>query len=390
MITAPAKPRVLMLSQEVHPIPPMKGAAVEQWIEAVAHRLKQHVPYVVSVPHPERPDDEQVGNVHYRRIRMSPLYKRLFRKLTRLDPYPYVSRILRYAHVISPDIVHIHNAPQFVDVLSAGLPQAKMVLHMHNEKLDSFHSKVNTLVGCSHYIQDWYQLRKTPAQRFHVIDNGVDPAMFDTSSHRSQVSTIRGRFGVPDDRFVVLYVGRISPEKGPDLIVRAMQQLDPEKFHLVISGEWPEGSPERSERVRYARSLRDMLQTVPHTITGGVPPAEVPDIYRLGDLLLITSRFEEPFSMVAIEAMASGLPVMALRKGGMVEYMVHNENALLLDADASVEAIASAVREASCSRDELVRISHHARHMVETRFGWEEVARQTESLYTVMLSGKAN
>lgn len=390
MSTALVKPRVVMLSQEVHPIPPMKGAAVEQWIEAVAHRLKRHEPYLVSVPHPGRPDDEQVGDVHYRRIRMSRLYKRLFRKLTRLDPYPYVNRVLRYARAISPDIVHIHNAPQFVDALSAGLPQAQVILHMHNEKLDSFHSRVNALVGCSHYIRDWYQLRKAPAQCFRVIDNGVDLTAFDFSSDKSQVSRLKGRFGIPDDRFVLLYVGRISPEKGPDLIVRVMQQLDPAHFHLVISGEWPEGSSERSERVRYARSLRDMLQTVPHTITGSVPPAEVPAIYHLGDLLLITSRFEEPFSMVAIEAMASGLPVMALRKGGMVEYMVNNENALLLDADASAEAIASAVRQASSSREDLVRISRHARRMVEMRFGWEEVARQTESLYAEMLSGKAN
>jgi glycosyltransferase involved in cell wall biosynthesis len=286
--------------------------------------------------------------------------------------------------------VHIHNAPQFVDVLSKGLPQAKLVLHMHNEKQDIFHCKVDVLVGCSHYIRDWYRSRKAPAQRFHVIDNGVDLTAFGFSADQSAVSRLRRRFAIPDNRFILLYVGRISPEKGPDLIVRAMQQLDPSRFHLVMSGEWPQGSPERSERVRYARSLKEMLRTVPHTITGGVPPEEVPDIYRLGDLLLITSRFQEPFSMVAIEAMASGLPVMALRKGGMVEYMVHNENALLIDPDANAETLACAIRKASSSADDLARISRHARQMVETRFGWDEVASQTESLYAEMLTGRAN
>ena len=379
-----------MLSQEVHPIPPTKGAAVEQWIDAVAHRLKRHEPYLVSVPHPVLPDSEQVDNVHYKRIRIGRVYKRLFRKLTRLDPYPYINRVLKYARTISPDIVHIHNAPQFVDALSTGLPQAQIILHMHNEKQDTFHSKVNVLVGCSRYIRDWYQLRGIPAQRFHVIDNGVDLTAFHVSDDQSLVSRLRRRFDIPENRFILLYVGRISPEKGPDLIVRVMQQLDPARFHLVICGEWPQGSPERSERVRYAQSLRDMLESVPHTVTGNVPPEEVPDIYRLGDLLLITSRFQEPFSMVAIEAMASGLPVMALRKGGMVEYMVHDENALLMDADSSTEAIASAVRTASTSRSDLVRISRRARNMVETRFGWDEVARQTDSLYTDMLSGRAN
>jgi len=89
-------PRVLLFSQEVHPIPPLKGAAVEQWIDTVAHGLSGYVPYIVSVPHPQLPDSQIVGNVHYHRIRIGRLYNRLFRKLTRLDPYSYVDRIVEY------------------------------------------------------------------------------------------------------------------------------------------------------------------------------------------------------------------------------------------------------------------------------------------------------
>ena len=159
------KPRVLMMSQEVHPIPPVKGAAVEQWIDAVAHRLKEYEPHVVSVPHPDRPDEEVADNVHYRRIRMGRVYKRLFRKLTRIDPWSYTDRVIRHARSIGPSIVHVHNAPQFVDAIAAGLPDTKMILHMHNEKNHPVHATVDALAGCSAYIRDWYRSRGFAARQ---------------------------------------------------------------------------------------------------------------------------------------------------------------------------------------------------------------------------------
>jgi len=73
------KPRVLFLAQEVHPIPPLKGAAVEQWIDAVAHLLTRYEAHVISVPHPARPDEEFDGRVRYHRIRVGRVYNRLFR-----------------------------------------------------------------------------------------------------------------------------------------------------------------------------------------------------------------------------------------------------------------------------------------------------------------------
>lgn len=379
-------PRVLLMSQEVHPIPPEKGAAVEQWIEAVAHRMSRYEPHLVSVPHPSRPDTEVQGRVHYQRIRMSDAYKRLFRKLTRLDPWSYIDRVLRYARTVDPAILHIHNAPQFVDIMAKGLPAAKIILHMHNEKSDKVHTSVAALAGCSAYIRDWYEQRQFPARRFAVLDNGVDIAAHAQGRDPRTLREARERHGVPLDRFVVLYVGRISPEKGPDLAAQAAQHLDPERFHLVLVGEWPQGDAQRSERVRYAAQLREQLGKVPHTLTGTLAPEQMPGIYALGDLLLVPSKFEEPFSMVAIEAMAAGLPVMALKKGGMREYMVDGENALLLDAHASPQAVADAITRAASDPALLSMLAAAARRLVERRFRWQQVAAATERLYDELMT----
>lgn len=378
-------PCVLMLSQEVHPIPPLKGAAVEQWIDTVAHRISGFVPHVVSVPHPGLPDAQVVDGVRYQRIRVGVLYNRLFRKITRLDPYSYVDRIVAYAESVQPDIVHVHNAPQFVARLQAGLPRARLLLHMHNEKPVESLPPVDVLCGCSRYISDWFRARGLRARRFVQLPNGVDAEAFRPADAAARAAA-RARFRVPHDRRVVLYVGRISPEKGPDLLVEAMRRLDPERFHLVLAGEWPRGDPRRSARVVFAESLRARLAGMPVTVLGHFAPESMAEIYRLGDLLVVPSRFEEPFSMVAIEAMASGLPVLALAKGGMKEYMTDGDNALVLPPDADAADLAAAIRAAAEAPPErLERVARAARRLVESRFTWAHVARETERLYREML-----
>lgn len=377
------KPRVLLVAQEVHPIPPLKGAAVEQWIDAVAHRLSRYEPHIVSVPHPARPDTEFDGAVHYHRIRIGRIYNRLFRKLTRLDPFSYIDRILRYVRSIRPAIIHVHNAPQFIDAIAGALGRSRLVLHMHNEKSDPFHSRLDALVGCSGYIRDWYRRHGVAAGRYAVLPNGVDVDLFAPAQARD-AREARIRAGIPVERFVVMYAGRISPEKGPDLLARATRLLDPCRFHFVFVGEWPRGDPRKSERVRYAQALKRELEGLPHTIVDTVAPGDMHRIYALGDLVVIPSRFEEPFSMVAIEAMASGVPVLALRKGGLAEYMIDGQNAVLIDANASCAQLADAIRAAAVPK-RLEPIAARARKMVARQLTWQRVTEQTEIFYDALL-----
>jgi glycosyltransferase involved in cell wall biosynthesis len=146
------------------------------------------------------------------------------------------------------------------------------------------------------------------------------------------------------------------------------------------------GDALRSARVGFAESLRARMAGMEVSVLGHFAPEAMPEIYHLGDLLVIPSRFEEPFSMVAIEAMASGLPVLALRKGGMKEYMIDGENAFLLPAEADSTALARAIETvADASPEGLAQVARTARTMVESRYTWAHVVRDTERLYREML-----
>lgn len=377
--------KVLVLSQEIHPIPPTKGAAVEQWIDAVAHRCERYLPLLVSVPHPCRPDDEVIGNVHYHRIRIGRIYRRLFRKLTRIDPWSYCDRIVAFAQPQAPAIIHLHNAPQFVDALRRGLPNAKLILHMHNEKECHFSATVDALVGCSHYIENWFHAHGTKSDYFGTLPNGVDTARFAPPKEVDRTS-LRARLGLPPDRFVVLYAGRISPEKGPDLLADAFAHLDLSHFHCVIAGEWPQGNPAASQRVVFANSLREKIHGLPITLLGSRAPETMPEVYHAADLLVIPSRFEEPFSMAAIEAMACGLPVLALARGGMIEYMRDGENARVLPAQVDAMGLATAIMALAMDASLRAKLAIAGRKLVVERFDWKSVADATESLYDRLLS----
>jgi glycosyltransferase involved in cell wall biosynthesis len=383
------KPRVLMLSQDVHPIPPVKGAAVEHWIDQVASRFRHYEPHILSIAHPSLPLIEERAGVSYQRIRVSGVYKRLFKKITRLDPWPYIQRVIEKARHIDPQVIHLHNAPHFVKELRRAFPEKVLVLHMHNEKKVADDLPIDCLAACSNYVRDYYCEQGLHSPCFATIPNGVDIDHYHPVWVNENPRILaRDRFGL-DDRKIILYVGRISVEKGPDRIAEAFAHLDPTRYQLVMIGEWRKGDPAKDKRAAYAERLEELLEDVPYCALGVLNPTEMPKIYPMGDLLVIPSRFEEPFSMAAIEAMAAGVPVLALRRGGMTEYMRDGENAVLLPADAGSELMASTIEDLFARPDYLNELAHNARKMIEQRFSWEHVAVETESLFDDLIAKRA-
>ena len=384
-------PKVLLLSQDVHPIPPCKGAAVEQWIDTVARRMDRYQPLILAPLGEGQSLADEQGNVVYRRIRMGAIYKRLFKKITRLDPFPHIDRVIRIARPYAPQLIHLHNAPMFAPALRAAFPEARLILHMHNERRLERSLDIDCLVGCSAYIQSWFRKEgnwlRPPA--FETIRNGVDTGIYrplDETTRR----TMKAARGIPLDKRNVIFVGRISPEKGVDRLIEAMSHLDRKHFHLTLVGEWPSADVAKSERARFAAKIESQLSGLSVSVLGSSDPSSMHQIYPLGDLMVVPSRFEEPFSMVAIEAMACGVPVMAFRRGGMIEYMRDRENALLIDPDISAWELSCSIAEALDDLALLQRLSAQGRDCVQANFTWEHVVAETQSLYDRLLSVGSN
>ncbi len=379
--------RIAMINAPIHPIPPRKGAAVEWWMYQVSRRLHGFEPHLLCLSDGTQPSEELDHRVHFHRIRLGRLYRRLFQKITRLDPWSYAHRAARCLTRIEPAILHVHNAPTLLPELRRLCRHRPIAIHhMHNAMPLAEPTAADRLVVNSRYLQGWYAERY-PGIEITVLTNGVDLDIFRPRwEHREDVIALKRVLGLPQDKTILLYVGRISPEKGVHHLLRAFAVLARrrEELMLLIVGEYRTGG--RDARAVYGEAIRRECGQWPERcrLLGVVPPAQIQRYYWLGDLLVVPSEFEEPFGMVAIEAMASGVPVLAAHKGGLPEFVLPGKTGYLIE-DLEDPAHFAAQIEALLDRGDLVDLCRAARAYVEKHHGWDTVARQTETLYTELL-----
>jgi glycogen(starch) synthase len=201
-----------------------------------------------------------------------------------------------------------------------------------------------------------------PDDLVHVLPSGFDPGLFVAPDRDAFPELPRPRIG---------YVGRLAEQKRPDLLVDAFGRMRESSACLVIVGDGP---LRRAVQSAVGRSpARDQI-----TLTGFVPHTEVPAVLGSLDVLVLPSVYEEMGS-VLVEAMASGLPVVASRVGGIPDVVADGETGLLVppgDADALAAALDALVSDPQ--RRE--RLAAAARRRAR-RYSWPDLARRVGELY---------
>ena len=308
----------------------------------------------------------------------------------------------------NPDIVHIHNFSQFVPLVRQMVPKARIVLHMHCEWLTQLDPKmiekrlrdVDLVIGCSEYITDKVRQRfPVYSNRCQTIYNGADLSQFSPPKD-SDLHKKNGR--------VLLFAGRLSPEKGVHILLDAFGIVlkrfpdaylqiaggigsTPPKFLVAISDDKQVQDLARfykNHLLKHDFYYQHLLTRLPvHemqrvSFLGGVPYTQIQDVYHNADIYIHPS-FWEAFTLPILEAMASGLPVIASAVGGTPEIIRHGETGLLFqpgDPQGLAEAIIRLLE------DEELRQRLRARALLELegKFSWdtlaEELWRQYQSL----------
>jgi glycosyltransferase involved in cell wall biosynthesis len=158
-----------------------------------------------------------------------------------------------------------------------------------------------------------------------------------------------------DDAHRVLYAGRLSHEKGIDVLARACDGLE-----LVVAGDGP------------------LRAVVPHAI-GFVSATELAELYRRATVVVCPSR-SEGFGVVCAEAMAHGRPVVATAVGGLQELVDDGRTGLLVEPE-NPQALRAAIDRLLADEDLRRRLGEAARADVAARFAWETVAAATIAAY---------
>ena len=381
--------KVVMVAPPFNSIPPNKGAAVEWWIYQVCKRLTHYESHIISICEDNEPELEDRSGVIIHRIKFGRIYKRIFQKAMRLDPLSYAYRADRILSQVEADIVHVHNMPAlFLELAKLGRESDRhYILHMHNEKQDPNLDNNCTLFVVSRYLKNYYR-KILPEAHIQIIPNGTDVDLIRPKWEETVAPNFRNlRTKIPHGNKVILYAGRMSPEKGPLKLVKAFSELRKQRqdVFLLLAGEFD--TRKNNDRTAYGVSVRSECEKMQGfcELLGNVVPGEMQSVYHHADLVVMPSEFEEPFGMVAIEAMAAGVPVMVAKKGGLVEFIEDRRTGIFIRQPDDPVDFANQLSETLNDDQLLKEMAHNARRQVEKYFGWELVAKRTEEAYAVII-----
>ena len=204
---------------------------------------------------------------------------------------------------------------------------------------------------------------------------GVDTDHFRPRSR----AAARRRLGLPADEPLVLYVGRIEPLKGIDILLRAAAEMEG-RFCLLVVGGDSKDSRRKSELRRLAEEIGITERVF---FQDAVSHERLPLYYNAADICVVPSYYES-FGLVALEAMACAVPVVASRVGGLLETVRDGETGYLVPWRCP-EPFAERLEMLLANEPLRRSLGRMARAAVE-RFRWSEVATRVEDVYHELVS----
>ncbi|MEU3464077.1 glycogen synthase [Streptomyces sp. NPDC006733] len=220
--------------------------------------------------------------------------------------------------------------------------------------------------------------------RVHVVHNGIDTALY-----RPDPGTdVLERLGIDPDRPFVLFVGRITRQKGVPHLVRAAREFAPGTQVVLCAGspDTPELDAEFRSLVGELRERRDAgVVWIPQML----PRTDVVQLLTHAAVFVCPSVYE-PLGIVNLEAMACGTAVVASAVGGIPEVVEHGRTGLLVpyeeaDPRGFEAALAAAVNEVVTDGPRARAMGEAGRRRAVTEFGWDAVARRTVEVYASVL-----
>ncbi|MGO3796862.1 MAG: glycogen synthase [Pauljensenia sp.] len=236
-------------------------------------------------------------------------------------------------------------------------------------------------------------------ERVHVIHNGIDLEEWHvptTPEEKAFQEATLARYGIDTSRPTVVFVGRITRQKGLPYFLRAVRGLSPDVQVVLCAG-----APDTKE---IAVEVDGLVRTLQETRTGVIliqemlPHEEITSILAAADVFITPSVYE-PLGIVNLEAMAMGLPVVGTATGGIPDVIVDGETGYLVPIDQKQDGTGTPIHPREFESDMAERIMkviddpEAARQMgqrglerARADFSWETIGRQTVDLYESLLS----
>ena len=338
------------------PVPATKGGAVETKLEYLLYYNATHHLHDITV-YSIKPD-KIMGNSakenHYVHFDMESLYSKIGKHIYSYinDSHYYTEEIDFFLYRCLKDIKKKHfnciiiaNRPGFILKLRKAV-NTFIVNQINNDYINPnslFANEIkeasSLIITCSNFLN-----RQTSKVECHkeipiiTVHNGIDIKRF-YNAHPLDRSFI----GISNEDFIVFYSGRLTKEKGILELLQAIKCIDSiSNIKLIIAGSSFYGKD--CEITSYVKLLRKEAEPIKDKVifTGFVDYTLMPSYLKIANVIVVPSLWEEPFGLTVLEAMASGVPLIATRCGGIPE--VCDDTALLIERENICMNIAKAIQ----------------------------------------------
>jgi glycosyltransferase involved in cell wall biosynthesis len=372
--------------------PPRVVGGIARHCEGLAKALVKlnHDVHLFTLDFPGSPNYEEIDGI------------KVYRASTELGHPNFLTWVLMFNHFLSKrmadvtrkvdfDVMHVHDwLAAFSGISFKHYLNTPMVLTVHSTEVgraqglhspDSFAIngiewwatyESNRVIVCSNSMKDEICNHfNIPAVKVDVIPNAIDVTQYHTSADRGSV---RQRFGVGWGEKLVLCVGRLVPQKGIEYFIRAIPKIAqrfPEAKYIIVGEGWSRDILEAEARATgYAHKIR---------FTGFASDEDVINLMSSADVLVVPSIYE-PFGIVALEGMATGVPVVASQVDGLAEIIDHERTGIFV-FPRSPESIAWGIERVLSDYDHAKWMVENAKEKLHNAYSWEAVAMKTVEVY---------
>ncbi len=222
-------------------------------------------------------------------------------------------------------------------------------------------------------LEDHFHL---PGEKIDVIPNAIDTTRYDRNVDREAV---KRRYGISPYERIVLFIGRLSPQKGVEYLIKAVPFIlnrHPEAVFIIIGeGLSKEYLMDLAHKSGYSHKIR---------FFGFLPDQDLIELTMSADVLVLPSIYE-PFGIVALEGMAAGVPIVASNVGGLTEIVEHDKTGVLV-YPRDPASIAWGVNRVLSDPGYSSWIVQNAKKKVKEVYNWESVAARTIEVYEKALN----
>lgn len=337
--------KIAVLTSGILPVPAVQGGAVENLVDFYLEYNNQHRLHditIFSVWHPDVENHPALQSEvnHYIYIKVTgwwaKIKKRVYQKTHGKEYYHYT--IEYYLHEVIKrikqhpyDLIILENRPGYALKLK-GETIARMVCHLHNDMLNSdsrhgtdIYQTISKFITVSDYVASRVRTIAPTDNKCVTVHNGIDIEAFSSHEKPQHLAALR------NDDFVIVYSGRITPEKGIMELIEAMNIIgNQQPIKLIVLGSSFYGNATNEDP--FTCKLREKADPIKDHIifTGFIPYSDMPGYLHAADIAVLPSMWEEPFGLTMAEAQAAGLPIITTRRGGIPE-VVTEKNAIILE-----------------------------------------------------------